>query len=173
MWRQPDLGQRRRAAPDAVTGRASIVPRVVFAAIALLILASAAPTFVTALTADPGHHVAADYTLYISATRGWLEGGNFYLPHQLAGPYQISFGDILYPPVALWLFVPFTILPAALWWAIPVGLTSYAIWRHRPSHLSWPIIAIVLAWQPVEIHLISGNPDLWAVAGVSLGTLYG
>lgn len=30
--------------------------------------------------------VGADLWLYTDATRRWLEGGSFYLPHQLAGP---------------------------------------------------------------------------------------
>ena len=39
--------------------------------------------------------------------------------------------------VALWLFVPFTVLPAVLWWAIPIAVTAWAIWRLRPA----PVLA--------------------------------
>ena len=56
--------------------------------------------------------IGVDYLLYRDAAARWLAGGPFFEPYQLAGPYPISAGDILYPPVALWLFVPFTVLPA-------------------------------------------------------------
>ena len=56
-------------------------------------------------------------------TRNWVDTGEFYLPHQLAGPYQVqTLVDVLYPPIALYLFVPFLVLPAVLWWAIPMSV---------------------------------------------------
>ncbi len=67
---------------------------------------------------------AIDYRLYMDATERWLRGGPFYEPYQLAGPYTISAGDILYPPVALWLFVPLSFLPACMWWLVPLGATG-------------------------------------------------
>ena len=39
----------------------------------------------------------ADYQLYMDATARWLSGGPFYEPAQLAGPYPITHGAILYP----------------------------------------------------------------------------
>ena len=54
-------------------------------------------------------------------------------PYQLAGPYEVRAGDVLYPPVALLLFVPFVVLPAVLWWVIPLSLTGWSMWRLRPS----------------------------------------
>ncbi|MEW6225168.1 MAG: hypothetical protein AB1627_11125 [Chloroflexota bacterium] len=139
---------------------------------AAAILASAMPTFLIALLDDPGGHRGADYLLYMGATQRWLDGGGFYLPHQVIGPYQITFGDVLYPPVALWLFTPFTVLPAVLWWLMPLAAMSWAIAKHRPRPVVWPLVAVILAWQPVEIHLVSGNPDMWASAAVALGTVY-
>src|SRR5262249_12098765 len=72
--------------------------------------------------------LAVDADLYREAAVRWSGGGPFYAARQLAGPYEITPGDILYPPVGLWLFVPFTFLPDALamvlWWAIPLGVTA-------------------------------------------------
>jgi hypothetical protein len=34
----------------------------------------------------------------MDATRRWLGGGPFYLPEQVAGPYFLDWGAILYPP---------------------------------------------------------------------------
>ena len=147
--------------------------RVISAAIVLGIIAIQVPILIEA-SARPNWngYGGIDLDLYLTATRRWLETGVFYEPHQLAGPYKITHGDILYPPVALWLFVPFTILPSVLWWVIPIGVTTWVIWRLRPSPLSWPLMAAVLGWQPVQIHFISGNPVMWAMMFLALGTLY-
>ncbi|MGH2465165.1 MAG: hypothetical protein ACRDGI_06875, partial [Candidatus Limnocylindrales bacterium] len=64
--------------------------------------------------------VGVDYRLYIDTATRWLNGGPYFQTYQLSGPYSIRAGDILYPPVALILFVPFTVLPALLWWVLPL-----------------------------------------------------
>jgi hypothetical protein len=117
--------------------------------------------------------LGADYNLYIGAARRWLGGGGFYLPQQLSGPYVVIAPAVLYPPTALLLFIPFTVLPASLWWAIPVGIIGWAIWHHRPGPLVWPILAMCL-WIPTTSEvLFAGNPAVWVVAAVALGTVYG
>jgi hypothetical protein len=121
--------------------------------------------------------LGVDYQLYRDAASRWLSGGPFFEPYQLAGPYPISAGDILYPPVALWLFVPFTVLPtpvaAVLWWAIPLGITAWAIVRLRPSPRAWPLLALCLAWPTTPLKVWTGNPVIWAMAAVALGAIYG
>ena len=48
--------------------------------------------------------------------------------HQLAGPYDVTLmTDVLYPPSALLLFVPFSILPIVLWWVVPIAITGYSV----------------------------------------------
>lgn len=120
--------------------------------------------------------LGVDYQLYRDAAARWLAGGAFYEPYQLAGPYSISAGDILYPPVGLWLFVPFAVLPSALaavlWWAVPLGATAWAVLRLRPRPVAWPLIALCLAWPTTPLKVWTGNPVIWAVAAVALGTLY-
>ena len=121
---------------------------------------------------DFNGYAGIDYELYMNATTRWMHGGYFYEPYQLAGPYVISHGDILYPPVALLLFAPFTFLPAALWWAIPLATTMLVLVRLRPSVFVWPLLAACVGWQPAQIHIISGNPIIWSMAAVALGTIY-
>jgi hypothetical protein len=120
--------------------------------------------------------VGVDYQLYRDAAARWLAGGPFFQPYQLAGPYEISAGDILYPPVGLWLFVPFAVVPGALaailWWALPLGLTAWAVWRLRPRPQAWPLIALCLAWPTTPLKVWTGNPVIWAVAAVALGAIY-
>jgi hypothetical protein len=110
-----------------------------------------------------------DYSLYMEATRRWLAGGSFFQGYQLAGPYPISMGDVLYPPTTLALFMPFTILPAVLWWAIPLGVTAAMVWRLRPAPVSWPFLALCCFWPPFVARLVAGNPVMWAMAAVALG----
>lgn len=116
--------------------------------------------------------LAVDYQLYMAAAEGWLSDGSFYLPHQVAGPYVVTPGDVLYPPYSLLLFVPFTALPPVLWWAIPIATTALAVVRHRPALVAWPVIAMCLWWPTTNVKLLTGNPVMWAVAALAAGTIY-
>jgi hypothetical protein len=116
-------------------------------------------------------YLAVDYQLYMDATTRWLDGGSFYLPHQLAGPYVVTHGDILYPPYSLMLFVPFTVVPAIFWWAIPLTITITVVVHHRPSPLTWPVIAFCLAWPTTNLRVLAGNPVLWVMAAFAAGTV--
>ena len=90
----------------------------------------------------------------------------------MTGPYPITPGDILYPPVALWLFVPFTVLPAALWWIVPVAITTLVVWHLRPAFVAWPFLALCIAWPPTIVKLATGNPVLWVTAAMAVGVIY-
>jgi hypothetical protein len=113
-----------------------------------------------------------DYQLYMDTAARWLHGGNYFQPDQLAGPYQIGAGDILYPPVALTLFVPFTFLPAILWWLIPAAAVAWCLVRLRPARLAWPFLAACVAWPTTPLKVLTGNPVIWAVAALALGVVY-
>ena len=112
-----------------------------------------------------------DFGLYTDATRRWLAGGDFYNAYQLAGPYVVSFGDILYPPPAIVLFAPFTIIPALIWWAIPAALVIFAIGRLRP--VPWSLVAIVacLWWPETTFRILCGDPVMWVVALLAVGAI--
>ncbi len=112
-----------------------------------------------------------DYELYMDATRGWLAGGPFYPDWQTSGPYDIRWGAILYPPVALVLFAPFSFLPGWLWIAIPFGVTLAVIVSHRPGLWRLAAMAVVLAGNPLEIlDYTAGTPTIWVVMFVALAT---
>ena len=118
-----------------------------------------------------------DYQLYADAARRYLVDGSFYLPYQLAGPYQVVAREILYPPVILALLIPFTVLPAVLWWAIPLGITAAVLAWHRPSPWGWAAIGLLLVLpMPVPWALgtiVTGNPAMWAMAALAAGTVWG
>ena len=111
---------------------------------ALLLLIPIRDLVEAAGTGALASYLAVDYDLYMEATRRWLAGGPFYEPYQLAGPYPITAGDILYPPFALVLLVPFTVLPAILWWAIPLAIVGVVVARLRPDPRLWPFLALCI-----------------------------
>jgi len=120
--------------------------------------------------------LGVDFALYRDVAARWLAGGPYFEPYQLAGPYEIRAGDVLYPPVALWLFVPFAVLPLAIagaaWWAIPLGATAWAIRRNAPRPETWPFLALCVAWPTTLLKAWTGNPVIWAMAAVALGTIF-
>ncbi len=120
-----------------------------------------------------GGSVGFDYLIYMERTRSWLAGNGFYLPHQLAGPYPIADGDGLYPPVALWLFVPFTVLPGVLWWAVPTVIIGVSVWSLRPSCSDGSCWASQRSRREPASHGALGNPSMWAYAALAAGLAFG
>lgn len=120
--------------------------------------------------------LGVDFQLYRDATHAWLGGGPFFEAYQLAGPYAIRAGDILYPPVAIWLFGPFSVvvdppwlwLAALAWWAIPLGLTVWTVGRLRPRPWTWPLLALCLSNPTVILKVWTGNPVIWSMAALAL-----
>jgi len=120
-----------------------------------------------------------DFRILMSATERWLDGGPFYYPYQLAGPYDISAMDrleqspVMYPPTMLLLLVPLTVLPAVLWWAIPVAVTGWVVWQHQPRPLVWLVLVLLLVFPTTLNSLWTGNPTIWFTMALALGTRYG
>jgi hypothetical protein len=132
--------------------------------------------FVLVTSAPLDQPFAKDVQLYIDAADRWLAGGPFYEPRQLAGPYEVAHGDILYPPVGLWLFAPAAILPLAaalvLWWGIPAVITAWAIVRVSPRPAVWPLIALCLAWPTTPLKIWTGNPVIWCIAAMAISIVW-
>jgi hypothetical protein len=121
--------------------------------------------------------LGVDFDLYRDVTARWLSGGPFFEPYQVAGPYEIRAGDVLYPPVALWLFVPFATaapwpaIPAFAFWAIPLGITAAVVVALRPRPLVWPLIALCVANPTTILKIWTGNPVMWSMAAMALAVV--
>jgi len=146
-------------------------------ALALSLAMALLPIAFVVVTAAPlDQPFAKDIQLYIDAAARWLSGGSFYEPRQLAGPYEVAHGDILYPPVGLWLFAPAAIMPLpmalVLWWGIPAVITIWAILRMAPRPAVWPLIALCLAWPTTPLKIWTGNPVIWCIAAMAVATAW-
>ena len=145
-------------------------PRVAVALSAATVLLPVA--FVLAIPDPFGQPLAKDVELYLDAAARWLSGGPFFEPRQLAGPYEVAHGDILYPPVGLWLFATFAVLPRlpalVLWWAIPAAITVWAIVRVQPRPAVWPLLVLCVAWPTTPLKIWTGNPVIWSVLAMAV-----
>lgn len=117
--------------------------------------------------------IGADLVFFQDIARRWLETGEFYLDRQLAGPYEVeTLVDVLYPPNALLLFVPFVWLPWPLWWIVPIGVFAASIARLRPAPWTWPLIVAGIVYPPSISQLIYGNTNTWVVAAIAAATVW-
>ena len=118
--------------------------------------------------------IGIDAEFYRSVGRRFLDEGTYYLPHQLSGPYDVQLqSDVIYPPSALFLFVPFAVAPWWLWWVVPIAITGYVIWRWRPAWWGVAAMLTLLCWPRAHAAFPYGNTDMWAMAGVAAALMWG
>lgn len=146
-----------------------------FAAVIIGVLVVAETIYLAAVYLPrPGQVLGNDYHFYRDVGVRWLANGSYYLPEQLAGPYDLRpMFTVLYPPTALLLFVPFGVLPWVLWWAVPIALLGYALWTFRPAAWAWVVMLTLMAWPHAIGSYLFGNTDMWATAFIALGLRFG
>ncbi len=112
--------------------------------------------------------IGTDLQYYRFVAERWLTTGVLYIPEQLAGPYVVETQvHNLYPPHALYLFVPFLYLPDILWYVVPLGILAYIVWWCRPAIWSWPVLLLLLALPKGPAQILFGNTDMWIAAFVA------
>jgi hypothetical protein len=166
-WTRPDVPLADRVR--------SLARFAAFASTILLIGFGLAEFFVAWIgTIGNPNSLGFDFWIYQARTTDWLHGDGLYLHRQLTGlPYQVESGDSMYPPILLYLTVPFALgVPALLWWAIPVGLMGLALYKIRPPVLLWPVLALIVVDPRFVQGVLFGNPSMWALALISVGTVW-
>lgn len=119
---------------------------------------------------DAQDAVGVDLEYFRFVAQRWLDTGVYYTPDQLNGPYEVeTLVTNLYPPHALYLFVPFTVLPSILWWAIPLAVIGYVVWWCRPAMWAWPLLALIVLFPKTLNQIIYGNTDMWIAAFIAGG----
>jgi hypothetical protein len=140
-------------------------------ALSLLTLLIAAEWWTMLAAGKLAAMTGVDYTIYMEATRRWLAGDPLYPPSQIAGPFVVESGAVLYPPQMLVLFVPFSFLPGVLWIILPTVITAWIVVGHRPRLWAWVAIAALVAVFPWSFLVYpSGTPTIWLVTFAALGT---
>lgn len=143
------------------------------ATIVLLVLA-AVETVALFRIIDDQQAVGVDLEYYRFVAQRWLDSGVLYTDRQLSGPYQVqTLVDNLYPPHALYLFLPFLALPGVLWWMIPLGVIAAVVWWCRPAVWAWPILAAIVLFPKTPNQIIYGNTDMWITAFIAAGVRWG
>ena len=115
-----------------------------------------------------------DFRAYLEHAARWLAGDGFYLPAQLAGPYVVEeVTGAVYPPVLLYLLVPFVWgLPWLVWWMVPLAVIGAAVARSRPSPWQWVALVAVLCYPRTWTVIVLGNPAMWALAALAAGMVW-
>jgi len=153
--------------------RPTVLLRVVTVAIVVAAILRFA-YWIVYLARESPQSLGVDYQLHMRAAQRLLEGGSFYEPWQLAGSYTIiGAGEILYPPIALALFLPFTVLPWVLWWALPAVIAAAALWRIRPRLIAGPLLAFLVLYPRTQEVILWGNPTMWILAFALAGVAWG
>jgi hypothetical protein len=118
-------------------------------------------------------YAAWDYIHYVDGAKRWLATGSPYLPSEVAGPFQFTDLTFIHPPIAVYLFAPFIVLPAFLFWLIPFAGTAAVIVSWRPARWTWPVMAALLCWPRFVGAVVVGNSDLWVVMFIAAGLRFG
>jgi hypothetical protein len=113
-----------------------------------------------------------DRTIYQDGALRWLEQGWFYYPDQLAGPYEIIQGHVLYPPTAMPWLVLGAFLPDPVWFLLPIAVVAAVVAHHRPRMEWWPLLAMCLAHPESLRMLVSGTPTTWIAMFAAIGTVW-
>jgi hypothetical protein len=123
-----------------------------------------------------GLHVTwgMDFRLYVEHATRWMAGEGFYLPVQLAGPYVIEeVQGSAYPPVLLYLLVPFVVgVPWVVWWLVPLAVIGAAVVKARPSPWQCVALALILVYPRTWTIVVLGNPAMWALAALAAGMVW-
>lgn len=145
--------------------------RPVWVGLTIVLLVLAAVEFVVLYgIIDDQQAVGVDLEYFRFVAQRWIDTGVYYTERQLSGPYEVqTLVDNLYPPHALYLFIPFLVLPTLLWWIIPLGLVAWVVWWCRPAVWAWPIIAAILLFPKTPNQIIYGNTDMWIAAFIAAG----
>lgn len=151
-------------------GRASRWTKPVAVGLTVALLAWAAIVFVFVFEGVASRdEVGYDPRLFAQFGARFVATGEAYYPVQFGEPYRAEGTVNVYPPLAMYLFVPFAYLPLVLWWAIPLGVFGWHLWSCRPRLWTWPVMALILGLVPTASALVYGSSTMWSVALICIG----
>lgn len=168
FWRDDALRLVRRA--TARDHRIARWYRPVALGLAAALLAWAVVVFVFVAQGIAARgEIGYDPDLFAMFGRRFVTTGEAYFPIQFGEPYRAEGVTNIYPPLAMYLFVPLAYVPIALWWIIPGAVFAWHLWDCRPAPWTWPVMAFLLGLFPTVSGLIYGSSTMWAVALICIG----
>jgi hypothetical protein len=163
----PDMWSSQLARP------ASRWARPISLGLTILLLAWAVVVFVFIVQGVGARgEVGYDPRLFAEFGARFVATGEAYYPIQFGEPYLAEGTVNIYPPLALYLFVPLAYVPHVLWWAIPSIVFGWHLWFCRPKFWAWPLMAFILGLFPTISGLVYGSSTMWSVAFICLGLRY-
>ena len=140
---------------------------VLVALVAVLCAVLAIETIQLYFIIDGQSAIGTDLDYYRFVAERFMTTGVYYTDQQLAGPYVVQTQvHNLYPPHALYLFIPFLYLPDVVWWVVPLAFLAYVIWWCRPTPWAWPVLLFLLALPKVGPRSFR-DTDMWIAAFVA------
>lgn len=118
----------------------------------------------------------SDYDWVMGQAHRILSGGEWYPAWEKAGPFvhgDAVWADLYPPTTVLFLFLPLSLAGGLAWWTIPLLIIAWVLAYHQPSLEGWAVIAAIAAFWPATWTSVQiGNPTMWMVAFLGLGTMY-
>jgi hypothetical protein len=117
--------------------------------------------------------IGNDLAFYARISARLFSGGHWYEDRELHGPFDFDYRyDVLYPPAAAWIFLPFNILGIAGLLAIAAATVIWLLREWRPAPWTWPLMALCLLWPLTLLKGLAGTSSLFVMVGVGLGLRY-
>lgn len=145
-------------------------------ALTAVTVALAAVELVYGLFGPPNWRAAVgnDLKFYADISARLFNRGYWFEERELHGPFQMDFmRDVLYPPAAAWVFLPFNVIQLGGLLLIVVGTSFWLLHQWRPAPWTWPILALCLAWPLTLLKGLAGTSSLLVMTGLGLALRYG
>lgn len=165
-------GGTTKAAPLPIGAAGRLVAVIVTGVLLVFVAILTGAVYVGAVARG---EVGFDADLYARIGSHFLATGEAYYPVQSA-TYEAAGTVNLYPPTALYLFVPASFTPRILWWLVPLGIIAWSLYRLRPAWWSWPLMAAACLYPlnapEVPVGLVYGNTLMWTLAAMLAGAAF-
>lgn len=114
--------------------------------------------------------IGNDLAFYVRISLRLFSGGYWYEDRELHGPFEFDYMyDVVYPPAAAWIFLPFNVVGIVGLWLIGTAAVVWLLREWRPAPWTWPVMALCLLWPLTLLKGLAGTSSLFVMIAVGLG----